>query len=438
MDFSILLNKKIWILWYWKEWKSTLKFLLRHNVKPEDITVLDWKIVDDMPEWINSQTWENYLKNLNDFDLIFKSAGIPYHPEIQAVKDKTVTQVQFFFNHYKWKVIALTASKWKTTMTALTNHLLQTAWYDTKLVGNIGTAVLDEIDFETKHDFVVIELSSFMLETLEKKNFCSILWAIFPVHLDWHGNMENYTKAKFNIINWSEHTIVYEKTLNDYNLSKKFPNSDLIPYWVESEFTRDWVCFYSKWRPVFPLSDINLIWEHNLQNISAIVALADLLQIPATTLQKAIQTFTAVRHRLQLVGNFKWIDFYDDAIATTPESTMAAMNAIWDKLETIFLGWIEWFWFDFPALVERIKKSPIKNIVFFPDSWEKIAEMLWEEWYTTLHTRDMKEAVKFAYEHTNKWKVCLLSTASPSFSCWKNFEEKWDLFQQYVIEMWKE
>ena len=145
MDFSILLNKRIAILWYWKEWKSTLNFLLRHNVNPQNITILDWKPVDNLPEWINSQTWENYLKDLNDFDLIFKSAGIPYYPEIQAVQDKTVTQVQFFFDHYEWKVIALTASKWKTTMTALTNHLLQTAGYDTKLVWNIGTAVLDEI-----------------------------------------------------------------------------------------------------------------------------------------------------------------------------------------------------------------------------------------------------------------------------------------------------
>ena len=436
MDFSVLLNKKIAILWYGKEWKSTLNFLLNHDVQAQNITVLDWKSVENLPDKVNAKTWESYLKNLSEFDLIFKSAGIPYHPEIQAVQEKVITQVQFFFDNYKWKVIAITASKWKTTMTALTNHLLQTAWYKTKLVGNIGTAVLDEIDFQTEHDFVVIELSSFMLETLKKQNFCSILWAIFPVHLDRHGNMENYTKAKFNILNWSQHSIVYEKTLNDYHLSEKYKN--LIPYGIESDFTRDGAFFYSKWKPIFPLSDVNIIWEHNLQNISAIVALADLLGISQKTLQKAIQTFSAVRHRLQFVGNFKWIDFYDDAIATTPDSTIAAMNAIWDKLETIFLWWIEGFRFDFPALVEKIKKSQIKNIVFFPDSWKKIAEMLGEEWYKTLHTRDMQEAIKFAYEHTSRWKTCLLSTASPSFSCWKNFEEKGDLFQQYVIQFGKE
>ena len=344
MDFSILLNKKIAILWYGKEWKSTLNFLLRHNVEPKNITVLDGKAVNELPEWVNRVVGEDYLKSLNNFDMIFKSAWIPYYPEILAVQEKTFTQVQFFFDHYEWKVIALTASKWKTTMTALTNHLLQTAWFDTKLVWNIWTAVLDEIDFETKHDFVVIELSSFMLETLKKRNFCSILWAIFPVHLDWHGNMENYTRAKFNIINGSEHTIVYEKTLDDYDLKTRFMDKDLIKYGKASDYTWNDECFMSKWNNVFPLSDVNLIWEHNLQNISAIVALADLLWISGEILHEAIKTFEAVRHRLQLVWNFKWIDFYDDAIATTPDSTMAAMNAIGDRLETIFLWWIEWFW----------------------------------------------------------------------------------------------
>lgn len=97
MDFSILLNKKIWILWYGKEWKSTLNFLLKHNVQPQDITILDKKTVENLPEWVQSQTWENYLNNLKDYDLIFKSAGIPYYPEIKAVQEKTKTQAQFLF-----------------------------------------------------------------------------------------------------------------------------------------------------------------------------------------------------------------------------------------------------------------------------------------------------------------------------------------------------
>jgi UDP-N-acetylmuramoylalanine--D-glutamate ligase len=102
------------------------------------------------------------------------------------VVDKVVTQVQFFFDHYKGKVIAITASKGKTTMSSLAYELLKNAGYTVKLVGNIGKPVLDEIDFSVAYDFVVIELSSYMLQTLKKQNFISLLGAIFPEHLDWH------------------------------------------------------------------------------------------------------------------------------------------------------------------------------------------------------------------------------------------------------------
>jgi UDP-N-acetylmuramoylalanine-D-glutamate ligase len=83
-------------------------------------------------------------------------------------------------------------------------------------------------------------------------------------------------------------------------------------------------------------------------------------------------------------------------------------------------------------LIARIEKSQIKNLVFFPVSGEKISGMLGEKMYSTLHTSSMEEAVKFAYEHTSSGKICLLSTASPSYSVRKNFEENGDLFQEYI------
>jgi UDP-N-acetylmuramoylalanine--D-glutamate ligase len=135
---------------------------------------------------------EGYLQHLNAYDIIFKSAGIPYFPEIQAVAEKVITQVQFFFDTYRGKVIAITASKGKTTMTSLAYALLKNAGYPVKLVGNIGIPVFDEVElgeekFEKAEDeYIVIELSSYMLQTLKKQNFISILGEIFPEHLDWH------------------------------------------------------------------------------------------------------------------------------------------------------------------------------------------------------------------------------------------------------------
>jgi len=115
---------------------------------------------------------------------------VPYTEEILQVMDKVTTQVQFFFDHYEGKVIAITASKGKTTMTSLAYELLCNAGYRVKLVGNIGVPVFDEIDLvaplsqetsplaggeKSLPDFVVMELSSYMLQTLKKQNFLSIL-----------------------------------------------------------------------------------------------------------------------------------------------------------------------------------------------------------------------------------------------------------------------
>ncbi|MDR0651640.1 MAG: hypothetical protein LBG59_10010 [Candidatus Peribacteria bacterium] len=108
--------------------------------------------------------------------------------------------MQFFFNRYQGNVIAITASKGKTTMTSLAYHLLKNAGYQVKVVGNIGRPVLDEIDFEISYDYVIIELSSYMLQTLKKQNAVSILGAFFPEHLDWHGGKEAYLQAKLNIL----------------------------------------------------------------------------------------------------------------------------------------------------------------------------------------------------------------------------------------------
>jgi UDP-N-acetylmuramoylalanine--D-glutamate ligase len=140
MEFPELVDKKIAILGYGREGKSTLAFLLKHGVREDQITILD-KSMDDpifkSPQPPFMKGGEDYLQGLNQYDVIFKTAGIPYSSEIQEVADSVTTQVQFFFNHYQGKVIAITASKGKTTMTSLVYQLLLDAGYPVVLAGNI-------------------------------------------------------------------------------------------------------------------------------------------------------------------------------------------------------------------------------------------------------------------------------------------------------------
>ena len=133
-------------------------------------------------------------------------------------------------------------------------------------------------------------------------------------------------------------------------------------------------------------------------------------------------------HRLEFVGEFKGIKFYDDAISTTPESTIAALETL-KGVETIFLGG-EDRGYDFSELEKKLRAIKIKNIVLFPESGRRILKS--RKGFNVLETKSMKKAVEFAFRYTPKGKTCLLSTASPSYSIWKNFEEKGDLFQKFV------
>ena len=173
---------------------------------------------------VSLETGEHYLEHLDQFDVIFKSAGVPYSSELLRYQDKILTQMQFFFGNYQGKVIAITGSKGKSTITSLIFSLLKNAGYRVKLVGNIGNPVLEEIDFAEESDFVVCELSSYMLERLEKKNYLSVLGNIFPEHMDWHGGFEQYAKAKLNILKGSEFNIVLQKTVEEYELATAYEN----------------------------------------------------------------------------------------------------------------------------------------------------------------------------------------------------------------------
>ena len=139
-------------------------------------------------------------------------------------------------------------------------------------------------------------------------------------------------------------------------------------------------------------------------------------------------------------GGIMWID---DAISTTPESTIQAIQTFGKQIDTIFLGWTD-RGYVFDDLIKCIRKYGIRNVVLFPDSGKRIAQAIKDEETPVgkdivrvkiFQTNDMKEAVKFAYKYTKNNKICLLSTASPSYTLRKNFEEKWYLFQKYIKEL---
>jgi UDP-N-acetylmuramoylalanine--D-glutamate ligase len=179
-------------------------------------------------------------------------------------------------------------------------------------------------------------------------------------------------------------------------------------------------------------TDISLLGDHNKRNILSVFAVGSLVGIPKSITREVCMNFHGLPHRLEFIGTFRGISFYDDAISTTPESTIEGIRAFKGQVDTIILGGQD-RGYDFAELARELKIENIRNVVLFPDSGDHIRPLL-DSSYNILSTTSMEAAVKFAYSHTMLGKICLLSTASPSYNLWKNYEAKGSEFQKCVRE----
>jgi len=447
------------ILWFWKEGKSTLSFLLKLWIDKSIITILDANPIDIQDD-ILTKSGDEYLNNLWDYEIIFKSPGIsPYEEKIIPYRDKLTSQSQVFFDNYQWRVIWVTATKGKSTVSTLIYETLKHATYNVKLVWNIGSPVLDEIDLlsDNNYNYVIYELSSYMLETLEPTCDIGVFLNLYTCHLDWHNHdFEVYKKAKMNLIQYSDYIVLSEE-FSDLNNSHK----EIKYFWANSRFSYDSDGFYKDDNKLFWLNELILPWNHNKKNISSVIAVIDtivekynhnspwIFSKLINSLSETLKTFWWLPHRLEKIWTYKWITFIDDGISTTPESTIEAIKTYWDDIECIFL-WGSDYWFtedSYELLRREIYKYNIKKIVFFPTTWPDVFSLKIEgklnlngfsfsyndSDFQAIYTDNMEKAVKFAYDSIDKW-ICLMSCAAPSYSVWPWYEEKWKLFKEFIIK----
>lgn len=414
MKLSDLNEKKVLILGYGKEGQST-EYFLTHNVPSAEIIVADQK--ND----------PNYLKKQTECDLVVKTPGIPGRFITKPYTTGTNLFHTFLTEHgMKNMIIGVTGSKGKSTTVSLITAILRNAGKTVHLIGNIGTPALDALKQPIGiEDIFVIELSSYQCEDLDWSPHISIITSIFPEHLDYHGGFQEYIDAKKMIVANANSAdfLVYNPKYKELIKLASSTKLKTVPFIEKMEFD---------------ISSSKLKGEHNLDNIRGAITVARLYGVSDEISYNTISNFEPLPHRMTDIGTYRGIRFIDDAIATAPEPTMFAVETI-GNVDTIFLGG-EDRGLDFTAFAEFIVKSKIKNIVLFPDTGKKISDLLKQSSSTNktlniLETRSMEEAVLFAYKYTTPGKTCLLSTASPSYSLWKNFEEKGEEFTRLAKEI---
>jgi UDP-N-acetylmuramoylalanine--D-glutamate ligase len=384
--FRFLGIESVLILGYGREGKVTEQFLLQYYPH------LRIGIAD---EQMNAE----YLSEQQQYDLVVKTPGIARG----KVTVPYITATNIFFSHNKNFTIGVTGSKGKSTTASLIYEMLREAGQKARLLGNIGNpmlgVMLETVDPE---EIFVIELSSYMLDDIEYSPNIALLLNLFPDHMDYHGSVEAYYDAKRRIFQFQK----------PGDVRIEGPVEEMVP---------------------IDRSDLTLLGDHNFQNIQVAVRVARLCKVSDDAIASALRNFKPLPHRLEHIGTFRGVDFYDDAISTTPESTIAAIYAL-KNVDTIFLGGSD-RGYDFHELEKVLRDLGVRNAVLFPESGTRILSS--RDGFNILETKSMDDAVAFAFEHTEQGKICLLSTASPSYSLWKNFEAKGDEFARRVREQGK-
>lgn len=407
MKFYELKNKKILILGKGLEGQATYQ-VLKKFFPNQTIKIIDQK--DD----------PHYLEKVSEFDVVIKSPGIPNH----LLTTKYTTPTNLFFSNIKNKIIGVTGSKGKSTTATLIFQILKCSGYQTELIGNIGKPAIEVFLNKIKPETIyVIELSSYQLSDIRFSPWISVITALFKEHLDYHLTLKNYYQSKKNILRFAN-----SKNYFIYN-----PHYRLLKQWA-SEFAGKAIPSIKK--IPFKINNPKIIGRHIYENIKLAYVVAKILKITDEKIKEATERFIPLPHRLEYIGTFKNISFYDDAIATTPQATIAAIKAL-KNIGCLILGGLD-RGYNFWPLIKLVNKKMIPVLIFFPESGKKMKEYLYQiknKNYSPkiLETKKMGDAVKFAYQYTPQNTICLLSTASPSYSLWRNFEEKGNLFKKFVL-----
>lgn len=433
-------DKSITIVWFGIEWHSTLAFLLECGISPQQITIRDWWIITDTSQSVTYIQGTTYLEGVWEHDVIIRSAWVsPHLPWLMPYQEKITSQLQLFFEHFPNKSIVVTWTKWKSTTVSLLSAMFMDAGISYELVGNIWVPVLSLLLHEVFPEWAIIECSSYQLDWLKASPTIGILTNLYHEHhATWHWWETPYFMSKIRAIESCQHMLVSSQVADEHSILAwdllNEHRDTMHTFWAWWTYTFRKGNFMKQNTSITTDTDMKLKWKHNRYNACAVLWVADILQIPTIHFENAIRSFAPLEHRLEDCGIHWWIHRVNDAISTTPQSTIAALHTLWTDVETLFL-WGKDGQYDFGALISLIEKSSIQTLIFFPDSGLQIQKQLTKS-YTTLVTRSMQEAVLFAAKNTKPWKIALLSCASPSYGLWKNFEEKWTLFKDSLKTLW--
>ena len=382
---------------------------------------------------------------LDSLDLVVLSPGVPTDlPVVLKMKEKEIPvigEVELAYQVSRGKVLAITGTNGKTTTTSLLGEIMKAYQPEVKVVGNIGTPYTSAALDTTDDTVTVAEISSFQLETIEQfRPKVSAILNITEDHLNRHHTMEEYIRVKelitknqgpedVCVLNYEDEVlrkfgenivpkVVYFSSLRKLDQGIYLDGDQIILKTEKEEI------------PIVKTGELKILGRHNHENVMAAAAMAYYAGVSVESIHKSVCEFVAVPHRIEYVTEKNGVAYYNDSKGTNPDAAIKGIQAMnrptlligggYDK-ESSYDEWIESF------------DGKVRYLVLIGQTKEKIKAAAERLGFTDIILcEDLKEAVQVCAEKANPGDAVLLSPACASWGQFDNYEQRGDMFKEYV------
>jgi UDP-N-acetylmuramoylalanine--D-glutamate ligase len=425
---------KIAVLGYGREGRSLYGFLKKRSAKNREIWVLDKKSDIPLPRSVKRQCGENYLADLTRFETIFRSPGVPLHqPELKkavraGVKVSSATRL-FFEAATKTgaTLVGVTGSKGKTTTSTLLYEMLRAGKKKVFLAGNIGVPMLDLLPKLDAKSIVILELSSFQLQDLERSPKYAVILDVFPEHQDAHANLKEYYDAKGNIARMQKKT-------------------DTVFYFIHNPVTQRLaaagrgkkVKVTEKGFSLFSPPELRIRGPHGFRNAIMAATVARTLGVADETIRRTALEFKGVEHRLEFVmeipGRHGTVAFYNDSASTNPMSSASAIEAFAGTPHILIAGGYDKN-LDYAPLSSALRKAGTKLVILFGSNRTKVNAAVLKAHIPSCFASNLEEAllvaVRTALDSPSSTAI-ILSPGAASFDMFDNYAARGLAFKDLV------
>ncbi len=441
-------NKRVLVVGLGKSGVASALFLKANGAK---VTVSDTKpedqFRDEIPvlldHGITVETGGHGERTFRGQDLIVVSPGVPVDapPLVQArsLGETVIGEIELAAQFLRGSIVAITGSNGKTTTTALTGEILATCGPSTVVGGNIGTPAISLVGKSQADGFVVLEVSSFQLETIQTFHAnVAVVLNVTPDHLDRHRTFEAYVEAKARIFENQQASDFAVLNADDPTCVAMAKQTRAQVYWFSRKKEVGQGAYVRSSRFVFrgtdgeqdilPISEMPLKGGHNVENVLAAVTVGMLLGCKPEQIAKAVRQFKAVEHRLEYVATLRGVEYYNDSKATNVDATIKALESFPKNIHIILGGKDKGS--DYTVLNDLLRQR-VKRVYTIGAAAEKIESQI-RGAAEIVHAETLEAAVKRAAAAAADGDVVLLAPACASFDQFQNYEHRGRVFKETV------